>query len=187
MNRKLFFLILLIPNIFYCQVTFTVSNPDSLYSKVTSILKEKNVFPSKTQTSEIHITDLIDKNNIPENNITSGIYDIYYHYHWNSYLLFKNQNNFVLYINPLQNTKSILGRVLDIKKTKKDSKKYLKRIYKYLSYTITRKYHPPISFIPFTNKKELKKIKTNRKNKENSEQKKLKKEYKYYLKLVRKG
>ena len=191
MNKKLLLLILIIPNIFYCQSVFNVSDFKNVHSKVISLLNEKNIFPSNVKSSEINITDLIDADNLVEDNITNGIFRIYYHYHWNSYLLFKNKNEFTLYTEPLEDTNSVFRQIIGIDKTKKESKKYLKQIYNHLYYSIEDKYNSRNKFTATSNDKEFerkeKERKKNNKNKLHSEQKKLKKEYHYYLDLIRKG
>jgi hypothetical protein len=190
MNRKLLLLILIIPNIFYCQSVFKVSDLKNLNSKVISLLNEKNIFPSDVKSSEIKITDLIDAENLIEDNNTNGIYSIYYHYHWNSYLLFKNKNEFILYAKPLENTDLVFSQIIGYDKTKKESKKYLKQIYNHLYYLIDSKYNSRHKFTLTSNDKDFeqntKAHKTKNKNKLNSERKKLKKEYKYYLNLISK-
>ncbi len=181
MSRKLIFLTYLISTICYGQITFIIKNSEDVYSKLTDILKEQKVFPSDIETKDIHITDLINKNNKVDTNLNSGFYNIYYHYHWNSILLFKNKNSFTLYKNPLRNFKLIFEQAIVMNKTKKESKKYIKRIYDHLSDTLERKHHPKLNFIAFSNLDELKKIKTQKKKKERNEQKELKRSYKYYL------
>jgi hypothetical protein len=189
MNRNLLLLILVIPNIFYCQSAFKISESKNVHSKVINILNEKNIFPSNVQASEINITDLIDSENKVDDNITNGIFSIYYHYNWNSYLLFKNKNEFILYTEPLKNTESIFKKVLGIDKTKKESKEYLKQIYNHLYYLIENKNNKGFRVIS-TNRKEYEKnekqFKKDKKKMLHSEQKRLKKEYHYYLDLIRK-
>ena len=187
MNGKLLLLILIIPNIFYCQSVFKLSNVENVHSKVISLLNEKNIFPADIKSSEINIKDLIDAGNLIEDNITNGIYRIYYHYHWSSYLIFKNKNEFTLYTAPLENTDSVFRQIIGFDKTKKESKKYLKQIYNHLYYLIEDNYNSRPKFTSNSNDKEFERNeKKRKKNKLHSEHKKLKKEYHYYLALIRK-
>jgi hypothetical protein len=178
MSKKLLLLILIIPNIFYCQSEFK-----NVHSKVISILHEKNIFPSDVQSSEINISDLINSENKVDDIITKGIYSIYYHYHWDSYLILKNKNEFILYTEPLEDTESLFGGVLGLDKSKKESKEYLKEIYNHLYYLLENRNSKGFRVIS-TNRKEYEK---NRKKILHSELKRLKKEYRYYLDLIRKG
>ena len=190
MNRKLLLIILIIPNIFYCQSAFEVSDFKNVHSKVVSILNEKQIFSSDVNIEEIYITDLIDVENKVDDNHTNGIYWIYYHYHWNSYLLIKNKNEFIFYNDPLKNIDSLFKKVIEIDKTKKESKAYLKQIYNHLSGLIEDKNKRRFTVIS-TDRKEYKKNKKQskkiNKDKIHSEQNKLKKEYHYYLDLIKNG
>ena len=163
MNRKLFLILLIIPNIFYCQSIFSVSDFKNVHSKVISLLNEKKILPSDVKSSEINITDLIDADNLVEKNKTNGIYSIYYHYHWNSYLLFKNKNEFTLYIDPLENTDSVFREIIRVDKTKKEYKKYLKQIYNHLYYLIEDNYNSRPKFTSNSNDKEFERNEKKRK------------------------